>query len=70
MKWPQFPDDICKCIFLNENAWISIKMLMKFTPKGPIYNNLALVHMIITSYKKLLLFIYVIRNLNLTDYKY
>ena len=31
-----FPDDIFKCIFLNENAWISIKISLKFVPKGPI----------------------------------
>ena len=30
-----FPDDISKCIFLNENVWISIKMSLKFGPKGP-----------------------------------
>ena len=35
-KWPPFPDDICKCIFLNENValWISIKISLKFVPKG------------------------------------
>ena len=31
-----FPDDISKCIFLNENTWISIKISLKFVPKGPI----------------------------------
>ena len=31
-----FPDDIFKCIFLNGNAWISIKISLKFVPKGPI----------------------------------
>ena len=31
-----FPDDISKCIFLNENVWISIKISLKFVPKGPI----------------------------------
>ena len=31
-----FPDDIFKCIFLNENAKISIKTSLKFVPKGPI----------------------------------
>ena len=31
-----FPDDIFKCIFLNENAWISIKISLKFVPNGPI----------------------------------
>ena len=38
-----FPDDIFKCIFLNENVWISIKISLKFVPKGPINNNPALV---------------------------
>ena len=38
-----FPDDIFKCIFLNENIWISIKISLKFVPKGPINNNPALV---------------------------
>ena len=28
-----FRDDIFKCIFLNENAWISIKISLKFVPK-------------------------------------
>ena len=31
-----FPDDIFKCIFLDENAWISITISLKFVPKGPI----------------------------------
>ena len=38
-----FPDDIFKCIFLNENVWISIKMSPKFLPEGPIDNIPALV---------------------------
>ena len=38
-----FPDDIFKCIFLNENAWIFIKISLKFVPKGPINNISALV---------------------------
>ena len=38
-----FADDIFKCIFLNENAWISLKFSLKFVPKGPINNNPALV---------------------------
>ena len=33
-----FPDDIFKCIFLNENVWISIKISLMFVPKGPINN--------------------------------
>ena len=38
-----FPGDIFKCIFLNENAWIAIKISLKFVPKGPINKSLALV---------------------------
>ena len=38
-----FPDDIFKCIFLNENAWISIKISLKFVPNGPINKIPALV---------------------------
>ena len=37
------PDDIFKCIFLNENTWISIKISLKFVPKGPINKIPALV---------------------------
>ena len=36
-------DDIFKCIFLNENVRISIKISLKFVPKGPIGNKSALV---------------------------
>ena len=38
-----FPDDIFLCIFLNENEWLSIKILLKFVPKVPINNIPALV---------------------------
>ena len=38
-----FQDDIFKCIFLNENVWNSIKISLKFVPKGPINNIPALV---------------------------
>ena len=38
-----FPDDNFKCIFLNENIWMSIKMSLNFVPKGPINNIPALV---------------------------
>ena len=38
-----FPDNIFKCIFLNENVWISIKISLNFVPKGPVNNILALV---------------------------
>ena len=32
-------DGIFKCIFLNENVRISIKISLKFVPKGPIDNK-------------------------------
>ena len=38
-----FPDDISKCIFLNENVWILIKISLKFVPKGSINRILSLV---------------------------
>ena len=38
-----FSDDILKCIFFDENVWISIKFSLKFVPKGPINNIPALV---------------------------
>ena len=38
-----FADGIFKCFFLNENVWISIDILLKFVPKGPINNIPALV---------------------------
>ena len=40
---PRFADGIFKCIFLNENAWISLKISLKFVPKGQINNIPALV---------------------------
>ena len=39
----QFPDDIFKYIFLNENTWISIAISLKFVLSGPINNIPALV---------------------------
>ena len=33
-----FADDVLKCIFLSENVWISLKISLKFVPKGPINN--------------------------------
>ena len=36
-------DDIFKCILLNENVRILIKISLKFVPKGPINNTSALV---------------------------
>ena len=38
-KWTTFR----KRIFFNENVWISIKISLKFVPKGPINNIPALV---------------------------
>ena len=38
-----FADEIFKCIFLNENVWISINISLKFVPKGLINNIPALV---------------------------
>ena len=37
---------ISNCIFRNENVWISIKISLKFVPKGLINNNPALVHIV------------------------
>ena len=37
-----FADDIFKCIFVNENVWIPMKISLKFVPKGSINNNPAL----------------------------
>ena len=39
----QYPDDIFKYIFLNENVWISIEISRKCTLKGQINNIPALV---------------------------
>ena len=36
-------DDILKRIFMNEKFCISIRISLKFIPKGPIYNHPALV---------------------------
>ena len=38
-----FAEDIFKCIFLNENASIAIKVSLKFIPRGPNNNIAALV---------------------------
>ena len=38
-----FSDDIVRCIFVNEKFCILIKSSLKFVPKVPIDNNLALV---------------------------
>ena len=39
----RFADDTFKRIFLNENVGISIKISLKFVPKGPINSIPALV---------------------------
>ena len=39
----RFTDITFKCIFLNKNVRISIKILLNLVPKGPINNNPALV---------------------------
>ena len=44
-----FADDIFKCIFFNENIWISLKISLKFVPKVRVNNisqagKLALTH--------------------------
>ena len=38
-----FPDDLFKCIFLNENVWISLTISLKFVPKVTINNIPTLV---------------------------
>ena len=38
-----FADDIFKCIFLNVNVWMPIKISLKLFPQGPINNIPALV---------------------------
>ena len=42
-----FPDDIFKCIFLNENVWTSFKISLMFVPLVWINNIPALVQIII-----------------------
>ena len=42
-----FADDIFKCIFLNENVWIPIKISLKFVPKGPMNNIPSLVQIMV-----------------------
>ena len=44
-RWNEqhFTDDIFKRIFFNENVWISIKISLKFVPKGPINSIPSLV---------------------------
>ena len=40
-------DDIFKCIFVNEKFRISIRISLKFVPKGPINNKLALIQVMV-----------------------
>ena len=42
-----FADDISTCIFFNENVWITIKISLKFVPKGSINNIPALVQIMV-----------------------
>ena len=42
----RFADDTFKRIFLSENVRISIKISLKFVPKGPVNNNPALVQIL------------------------
>ena len=37
-----FADDVFKCIFLNENVWITLQISLKFVHKGLINNILPL----------------------------
>ena len=39
-----FSDDIFKCVFVNEDIWISISILLQYVRKGRINNTPALVH--------------------------
>ena len=41
-----FADDLCTCIFLNENIWISTYILLKFVHKGQINNIPSFVQMV------------------------
>ena len=41
----RFTDYVFKCIFFNENVWISIKNSLKFVPKGLMNNIPALVQL-------------------------
>ena len=47
LRWEQnghhFPNNILKWIFFDKNAWISIKISLKFVHRGPMNNILVLV---------------------------
>ena len=42
----RFADDILKCIFVNDDMWISINISLKFVPKSQINNIPALVQIL------------------------
>ena len=42
-----FADDLFKCIFLNENVWIPIKISLKLVSKGPINTIPSLVQIMV-----------------------
>ena len=42
-KGPHFPDDIFKCMFLNESVWILIKISLNLIPRGPVSDIPALI---------------------------
>ena len=44
-NYGHFVDDMFKCIFLNENVWISRKISLKFVPKVRVNIIRALVQM-------------------------
>ena len=43
----KFPADILKCIFMNENVWISIKISLNIVPDDPNNNIPALVQIMV-----------------------
>ena len=51
-----FTDDIFKCIFLNWNIWILIKISLKFVPKGQINNIPAMVQLLAPSRRQAIFF--------------
>ena len=44
--WDKMAANTFKCIFLNENVWILIKISLKFVPKCPVNNIPALVQIV------------------------
>ena len=47
-----FTDNIFKCIFLNENVWIAIRIPLKFVPWVPIDNKPSLVQIMVWRLKQ------------------